>query len=96
MFTLNAVFFRQYFYRIIECLGLKGTSRITSFPPPCHRQGCQLLDEELDQIAQNPIHPGLEHLQGKGIHNLSGQPVPASYRLSEKLLPDINSKSSLL
>jgi len=29
--------------------------------------------------AQGPIQPGLEHLQGRGIHNLSGQPVPAPH-----------------
>ena len=27
----------------------------------------------LDQAAQGPIQPGLEHLQGWGIHTLSGQ-----------------------
>ena len=33
---------------------------------------------------------GLEHLQGWGIHNPSGQPVPAPHHsLGEKLPPDI-------
>jgi len=41
--------------------------------PPC-RQGHQ-PPHLLDQVAQGPIQPGLEHLQGQGIHNLSGQPV---------------------
>jgi len=30
----------------------------------------------LDQAAQSPIQPGLEHFQGGGIHSFSGQPVP--------------------
>jgi len=33
----------------------------------------------LDQAAQGPIQPGCEHLQGWGIHSLSGQPVPAPH-----------------
>jgi len=33
----------------------------------------------VDQVAQSLIKPGLEHLQGRGIHNLSGQPVPAPH-----------------
>ena len=32
----------------------------------------------LDEAAQGPIQPGLEHIQGWGIHSLSGQPVPKS------------------
>ena len=55
-----------------------------------HRQGCQLLDQVLDQIAQGPIQPGLKKLQGSGIHSLSGQPVPAPHHsLSKKLPHDI-------
>ena len=34
---------------------------------------CQLLDHVLDQAAQGPIQPGLEHLQGWAIHSFSGQ-----------------------
>jgi len=41
--------------RIIEWLGLERTSRIIKFQPPCHWQGCQLLDQVLQQIAQGPI-----------------------------------------
>ncbi|KAK4808149.1 hypothetical protein QYF61_000129 [Mycteria americana] len=37
-------------------------------PPPCHGQGCL----PLEQAAQSPIQPGLEHFQGWGIHNFSG------------------------
>jgi len=41
----------------------------------------------LDQVAQSPIQPGLEHLQGGGIHSFSGQPVPVPHhRHSEEFL----------
>jgi len=42
-------------------------------PTPHHRQGHQPPYLVPDQAAQGPIQPGLEHLQGWGIHNLSGQ-----------------------
>jgi len=32
---------------------------------------CQPLDEAPEQAAHAPIQPGLEHLQGQDIHNLS-------------------------
>jgi len=41
---------------------------IIKFQPPCYVQGRQ----SLDQAAQSHIQPGLECLQGWGIHNLSG------------------------
>ena len=63
-------------HRIIERLGLE---RIINFQPPCFRQGCQPLDQALDQIAQGLVQPGLEHLQGWGIHSPSGQPIPTSH-----------------
>ena len=34
--------------------------------PPRHRQGHQSPYLILDQAAQGPIQPGLEHLQGQG------------------------------
>jgi len=41
-----------------------------------------------DQAAQSHIQPGLECLQGWGIHNLLGQPVPVRHHpLGEKLPP---------
>ena len=40
-------------------------------PTPCYVQGCQ----PADQAAQSHIQPGLECLQGWGIHSLLGQPV---------------------
>ena len=44
---------------------------------PCYVQGCR----PPDQAAQSHIQPGLECLQGWGIHNLLGQihePLPSS------------------
>ena len=49
---------------IIEWLGLEGTSRIIKLQPPCHRQGHQHLYVILDQAAQCPIQPGVEHVLG--------------------------------
>ena len=40
-------------------------------PTPCYVQGHQ----PADQAAQSHIQPGLECLQGWGIHSLLGQPV---------------------
>jgi len=46
--------------------------------------------KSVDQIAQGPVHPGLKHHQGWGIHSLSGQPVPAPQHLScEEFISDI-------
>jgi len=84
-------------HKIIEWLGLEGTSRIIKLQPLCCVQGCQLSHLILDQAAQGPIQPGREHLQGWGIHSLSGQPVPTPHHSHNKELPpDIQSKSSLL
>ena len=87
----------QSYHRIIEWLGLEGTSSIIKLQPPHHRQSCQTPHLILDQAAQGPLQPGLERLQGWGIHSLSGQPVPAPYYShSKELPPDIQPKSSLL
>ena len=65
--------------------------------PPRHRQGHQPSHVMLGQAAQGPIQPGLEHLQGWGIHNLSEQPIPAPHHShSKELPPDIQLQSSLL
>ncbi|KAK4827484.1 hypothetical protein QYF61_018784 [Mycteria americana] len=64
------------FSRTIEWFGLEGTLKIISFQRPCHGQGRL----PLDQVAQSPIQPGLEHFQGWGIHSFPGQPVPAPFR----------------
>ena len=58
------------YHRIIEWPGLERTS-VIEFQPPCYVQGCQ----PPDQAAQSHIQPGLECLQGWGIHSLLGQPV---------------------
>ena len=82
---------------ITEWPRLEGTSRIMNHQPPLHRQSHQPPHLILDQAAQGPIQPGLEHLQGWGIHSLSGQPVPAPhYSHSKEPPPDIQPKSSLL
>jgi len=49
---------------------------------PCYVQGCQ----PADQAAQRHIQPDLECLQGWGIHNLRGQPVPMPQQLLPLLL----------
>lgn len=33
-----------------------------------------------DPVAQSPIRPDLEHYQGWGIHNFSGQSVSVSFQ----------------
>ena len=75
---------------------LEGTSKITNLQPPRNRQGHQPPHLILDQAAQGPIQPGLERLQGQGIHSPSGQPVPARHHitpfLSLKTLPIIKLK----
>ena len=48
---------------------------IIQFQPPCYVQGRQ----PLDQAAQSHIQPGHECLQGWGIHNLFGQPIPVCH-----------------
>jgi len=45
-------------------VGLEGIPRIMKLQPPRHRQGHQPPYLILDQAAQGPIQPGLEHLQG--------------------------------
>ena len=53
-------------------------------PTPCYVQGRQ----SAAQAAQSHIQPGLECLQGWGIHSLLGQPVPVRHHsLGEKLPP---------
>jgi len=62
---------------------------IIKFQPPCYLQGCQ----PQHQAAQSHIQPGLECLQGWGIHNLLGQPVLVCHHpLGKKLPPNIQPK----
>ena len=49
-------------------------------PTSCYVQGHQ----PADQAAQSHIQPGLECLQGWGIHSLLGQHVPAHHHLCVK------------
>ena len=56
---------------IIEWPGLKRATMIIQFQPLCYVQGRQ----PPDQAAQSHIQPGLECLQGWGIHSLPEQPV---------------------
>ena len=55
-------------------------------PTLCQGQGCP----PPAQVAQGPIQPGLECLQGWGTHSLSMQSVPAPHRpVKEKNLIEI-------
>ncbi|KAK4807192.1 hypothetical protein QYF61_024312 [Mycteria americana] len=77
---------------IIERFGLEGTFKDHLVQPTCHGQG----HLSLDQVAQSLIQPDLEHFQGWGIHNFSGQPVPVSHHPHRKaFLPYVQSKSTL-
>jgi len=54
--------------------------------PSCHDQGWL----SRDQVVQSPIQPDLEHFQGWGIHNFSGQPVAVPHNShSEEFFPCI-------
>jgi len=71
--------------RIIEWFGLEGTIQDTRFQALCHWQGYP----PLDQVAQRPIQPGLEHCQGGGIHSYSVQPVPVPHHShSREFIPN--------
>ena len=75
------------YHKIIECIVLEGISRIIKIEPLHCRQGHKPPHLILDQAAQVTIQPGLEYLQGRSIHNLYGQPVPAPHRSLGKELP---------
>ena len=62
-------------HRITGWLGLEGTLKLIQFQPPCHGQG----HLPLDQVAQSPVQPGVEHCQGGCSHSFSGQPVPVPH-----------------
>ena len=68
------------------------TTMIIKFQPPCYVLGHQTPD----QAAQSHIQPGLECLQGWGIHNLLGQPAPVRHHpLGEKIPSNIQPKPPL-
>lgn len=52
------------YQRILEWLGLEGTSKISLF-----QLGCQSLHQEPAQSAQGAIQPGCEQLQEWGTHD---------------------------
>jgi len=84
-------------HRIIEWLGLEGTSRTIKLQTPRHRQGHLPPHLIPAQTAQGHIQPDLEHLQGWMEHP---QPlwaaVPSPHHShSIELSPEIQPKSSL-
>ena len=62
--------FEGWNQRVIELSELEGTFKGHLLQPPCNERG----HLQLDQVAQSPIQPDLECLQGWGIHHLLGQP----------------------
>jgi len=60
-------------------------------PTPRYVQGRQ----PAVQAAQSHIQPGLECLQGWGIHSLLGQPISVHHILGEKISPNIRPKPPL-
>ena len=61
-------------HTITEWLRLEGTLKVIELQPPCHGQSCL----SLDQAAQGPVQPGLEHLQGWGTTASLGSCASAS------------------
>jgi len=56
----------------------------SSSPTPLTKQG------HPEQAAQDLVRAGLEYLQRRRLHNLSGQPVPVLYHpQSEEVLPHV-------
>lgn len=83
--SVKQYFFLFYFIES-QWFVLEGALRIIQFHTPMTSQGCH----PLHQAAQGPIQPGLEPLQGWGILNFSGHPVPVSHHsLSKGFLPNI-------
>ena len=60
---------------------LEGTLKSHLVQLPCNEQG----HLQLHQVAQSPIQPDIECLQGWGIHHLSGQPVPVPHFIVKNL-----------
>jgi len=55
---------------------LEGTYKVHLVQPPCSKRG----HLQLEQVAQNPVQPGLECFQGWDIYHLSVQPVPVFHQ----------------
>ena len=86
----------------IESFELEGTLKDNLVQLPCNEPG----HLQLHHVAQSPVQPDLEHLQGWGIHCLFGQPVPVlrcpyhkkpfpSIQANSILNSTVNSKSML-
>jgi len=67
-----SILIKEFENRIRESCQLEWTFKGHPVQPPCSEQG----HPQLDQIAQSPLQPDHECLQGRDIHHLSGQPVP--------------------
>jgi len=87
--------FQEDFSQNHRMVGLEGTSRITELQPSCYRQGHQPPYLIATQAAQGPIQPGLEHLQGWGMHSLSGQLFQHLTTLVVKIFPLTACQNSL-
>ena len=57
---------------MIEEFGLERTFKGHPAKHPCSKY----IHLQLDQVAQAPLQPDFERVQGWGIYHLSGQPVP--------------------
>ena len=86
------------FSRGIPCNTIKESSELEAtlkghlVPLPCSEQG----HLQLHQIAQTPIQPDLECLQGWGFHHLSGQCVSMPHHSHcRRLFPYIQPKFTL-
>ena len=62
--------------------GIKDHEAPTPLPGRATKLPCLL-----DQVTQGPIQSGLGHLQGWGIHNVPGQPVPRPHHSPSKEIP---------
>jgi len=73
-------------------LELEGTLKDHLVQIPCNEEG----HRQLKLVAQSPVPPDLECLQGWGILHLSGQPVPVLHYSYKKPFLYIQSKSPLI
>ena len=92
VFRTIAAYWAQWLqnHRIREWFGLEATFKNLLVHPHCHGQG----HLSLDQVAQSPVQPDLEHFQWRGTHNFSGQAVPTT-RIIKKFVPYVQPKSNL-
>lgn len=69
-------------HRIIECCIVRDL-KDQLIATPHHRKGHLALN----QVAQRPNHPSLEHFYGWGIHSFSGHSIPVP--LNKEFIPYI-------